>query len=1114
MGVQFAEDPSTELVMELRQRVSLELPTSYDTDFNLMRWIINADKMSRTSGNVDLAEKNLRNHLHFRRALHLDEPGVPTWDENPVYKDRLLPRGHFEWLQERNCFLWWVDYSTLNMSAIIRSQKSTDMLIYHFWKYELMLRTINEREKATGVRCSVYAVIDLRDWPINPLTLLFVNDGQMSYYANLFHYEHYPELVNPINMINAPTWISLPYRLVKSTMPKDFGSRFRILNHRFADTISKELPPEALPIEFGGTNAQLRPFTTVPSRFGMPEENETSCQRNKLERNEDLYHIYVNARRRKVIPVECKAGSTLLWHFTTDNALLFGIFFQDFNAAAPSREDSHQYLIPDVGHMEMVYPLLRFAAKHVPETGALLCRQAGTYYLTFCNRSSWWSRRHVYIKVEVRTTEVTQHNMRAEKAAGQSSGGYASAGIKTGSKQNTLAFWGNKQTMNLNHLVYENIMISPYYKNTLSQVVTYHEVLDEIYYNVDHLEPWERGTRKTTGQTGMCGGVRGVGAGGVVSSAFCILYKLFTLKLTRKQLISMLNHSDSCYIRGLGFMYVRYCLHPNSFWYWFEPYLDDEEEIDPKAGGGEVMTIGDMIRQMLNKLEWYTTLFPRIPVPIQSVLPGKSNSYLEFDPPYAKDFFVVDRVPNAFARTMSSVGQKSVASQEALPKEYTVCRAEVLMFVGATDQGLVLLYHPTGGLAAIIIGTPAGPVCIEIVTATSVIVAALAIRSIGESLTEQDTDRPEKRSMVDPLIGKKINVQAVATVIGSEAATHYLLRLAVNAMSEQDAANWCLIESDPAVFTEMIKGFGTLLSLPPGHLIEALLGCSGAEVQEVYSLSDLTSKNMGEVYGLIFLFKWQPDTQGIPPAGANGAGDVYFALQVVQNACASQALINLLLNCESKDVDIGSTLREFKTFTANMDPASRGLCLTNCDKIRSVHNSFSRPLLFELDSAGKREEHDAYHFITYVPKGGRVFELDGLAAEPVDLGTIPDGGDWLGVVHGAIAAKVEKYSSEEIRFNLMAIVPEKKGVLVKRLQEMIKVNDPALADQVAALQREIANEDKKLDRYKLENNRRRHNYVPFIVELIKVLAKEGKLTEMISEHIQTISKPTSAQQMN
>ena len=30
---------------------------------------------------------------------------------------------------------------------------------------------------------------------------------------------------------------------------------------------------------------------------------------------------------------------------------------------------------------------------------------------------------------------------------------------------------------------------------------TFHEVIDEIYYKVDHLEPWERGTRKTAGMS-------------------------------------------------------------------------------------------------------------------------------------------------------------------------------------------------------------------------------------------------------------------------------------------------------------------------------------------------------------------------------------------------------------------------------------------------------------------------------------------------------------------------------------------------------------------------------------------------------------------------------------
>lgn len=39
--------------------------------------------------------------------------------------------------------------------------------------------------------------------------------------------------------------------------------------------------------------------------------------------------------------------------------------------------------------------------------------------------------------------------------------------------------------------------------------------------------------------------------------------------------------------------------------------------MDVKAGGGQMMRIGTMLRQWLIKLEWFSTLFPRIPVPIQ-----------------------------------------------------------------------------------------------------------------------------------------------------------------------------------------------------------------------------------------------------------------------------------------------------------------------------------------------------------------------------------------------------------------------------------------------------------------------------------------------------------------
>jgi len=177
-------------------------------------------------------------------------------------------------------------------------------------------------------------------------------------------------------------------------------------------------------------------------------------------------------------------------------------------------------------------------------------------------------------------------------------------------------FHGNDKTMNMNPLILANVTNSPYFKVDLLGLRTYHEIVDEIYYKVDHLEPWERGTRKTAGmsQTGMCGGVRGVSAGGVVSSAFCLLFKLHTIRLTKKQAYGLLNHVDSPYIRALGFMYLRFTLPPAEMWKWFEPYIEDEEEVDIKAGGGKNMTIGEFCRLILTRQEWFETRLPRIAV--------------------------------------------------------------------------------------------------------------------------------------------------------------------------------------------------------------------------------------------------------------------------------------------------------------------------------------------------------------------------------------------------------------------------------------------------------------------------------------------------------------------
>jgi pre-mRNA-splicing factor 38B len=86
-----------------------------------------------------------------------------------------------------------------------------------------------------------------------------------------------------------------------------------------------------------------------------------------------------------------------------------------------------------------------------------------------------------------------------------------------------------------------NILSSDYFKE-LYRLKTYHEVIDEIYNTVEHVEPW---------MTGNCRGP---------STAFCLLYKFFTMKLTVKQMHGLLKHLDSPYIRAVSFCYLPFCL--------------------------------------------------------------------------------------------------------------------------------------------------------------------------------------------------------------------------------------------------------------------------------------------------------------------------------------------------------------------------------------------------------------------------------------------------------------------------------------------------------------------------------------------------------------------------
>ncbi|CDS07653.1 hypothetical protein LRAMOSA01602 [Lichtheimia ramosa] len=306
-----------------------------------------------------------------------------------------------------------------------------------------------------------------------------------------------------------------------------------------------------------------------------------------------------------------------------------------------------------------------------------------------------------------------------------------------------------------------------------------------------------------------------------------------------------------------------------------------------------------------------------------------------------------------------------------------------------------------------------------------------------------------------------------------------------------EAGNWCLIESDPGVFTELISG----------------MGVKGVQVEEVWSLDDSLMEQLKPVLGLIFLFKWQGAQPSPAMEGDQHPTDhIFFANQVINNACATQAILSILLNRD--DIDLGDELRGFKEFTAEFPPDMKGLAISNSDLIRSVHNSFARsdPFFEEMQEAKGNKDEDVYHFIAYLPIHGALYELDGLSRGPVHLGACTED-DWVQKANAAIMSRMERYGGSELHFSLMALTRDRIELLQEQIEEtdglLLSLPEDAvdertrLNEQRGDLEHKLQLEKDKRKRWHRENLLRKHNFIPMIHDLLQMLGERNELKPLI-----------------
>ena len=328
-------------------------------------------------------------------------------------------------------------------------------------------------------------------------------------------------------------------------------------------------------------------------------------------------------------------------------------------------------------------------------------------------------------------------------------------------------------------------------------------------------------------------------------------------------------------------------------------------------------------------------------------------------------------------------------------------------------------------------------------------------------------------------------------------------------------SEWCTIESDPGVFSELIHN----------------IGVKDVQVDEIIDL-DILEVGNEPVYGLIFLFKFMKHSGYKPNVLTSWDKDLFFAKQKVQNACATQAILAILLNNTDK-LDIGPTLKELKSFTLEMDPATRGLAISNSEKIRIEHNKFARPEPFIMAKKKAKDGDDVFHFVAYIHFKNTIYEIDGMQKGPILIEENVKNEEWIKKVKPYIQNRINLYSKSEIKFNLLALVPDRlekaknldedlkkrkkyvEGLIngsikpskdEKYMEEYNKMDKTQLENSLKDFESLIKNnlltiqdEEYRVNKYKEENERRQFNYIPFIFELLKIMAEKGELEENYKE---------------
>lgn len=218
---------------------------------------------------------------------------------------------------------------------------------------------------------------------------------------------------------------------------------------------------------------------------------------------------------------------------------------------------------------------------------------------------------------------------------------------------------------------------------------------------------------------------------------------------------------------------------------------------------------------------------------------------------------------------------------------------------------------------------------------------------------------------------------------------------------------WIPLEANPEIMEEYVQNLGVQNKL---------------QFLDVYCLDEMMQSFLpAPVLAILLLYPLNDDTETLSVGEAMDTPGLIFIKQTVNNACGTVAILHALANINGNlKIKDGSFLKEFLPKLHNLTPLQRGQAMETEQQLSDLHEHSASEGQTKAPSPRCKTN---LHFICFMEKDNKLYELDGRKEKPIFHGDITSKGFFLDTCE-VITKFIQCSSDDNVNFNVIALCGE------------------------------------------------------------------------------------------